>query len=102
MATLKQLLDALHETPETSSAEEIKDACELIIRVQAMDGGERDTLRAAFRGGPLLSGDLPSKTGRDSLVAEGFMVQVVVKGEDGFNACTHKGAWAHRLIEAGA
>lgn len=100
--TLGQLLSALHESLDTSSAEEIKDACELIIRVQAMDGGERDTIRAAYRSGPLFSGDLPSKTARDSLVAEGFMVQCVVKGEDGFNACTHKGAWAHRLIEAGA
>ena len=100
--TLLRLLDALHENLNTSSAEEIKAACELIIRVQAMDGGERDTIRAAYRSGPLFSGDLPSKTARDSLVEEGFMVHVVVKGEDGFNACTHKGAWAHRLIEAGA
>ena len=23
-------------------------------------------------------------------------------GEDGYNACTHKGAWAYRLLEAGA
>ena len=102
MATLKQLLAALHETPETSSAKEIKEACELIIRVQAMDGGERDTLRAAFKHGPLFDGDVPSKTARDVLVSDGFIAKVVVKGEDGFNGCTNNGAWAYRLIEAGA
>jgi len=100
--TLGQLLNALHENLDTSSAEEIKDACELIIKVQAMDGGERDTILVAYRNGPLFAGDLPSKTARDSLIADGFMVHVVVKGEDGFNACTHKGAWAYRLLEAGA
>lgn len=102
MATLKQLLDAISESTETSSAEELKRACELIIEVQAMDGGERDCLRAAYRNGPLFDGDVPSKAGRNSLLEKGCMAKVVVKGEDGFNVCTHKGAWAHRLIEAGA
>lgn len=102
MATLKQLFNATHEAVETSSAEEIMDACKLIIRVQEMDGGERDTIIAAYRNGPLFAGDLPSKSARDVLMAEGFMTSVVVKGEDGFNACTNKGAWAYRLIQAGA
>lgn len=102
MATLADLLDALHESTELSSAEELKDACELIIRVQAMNGAERDTIRAAFKNGPLWAGDLPSKSARDTLVSEGFMSHVVMKGEDGFNACTNKGARAYRLLEAGA
>ena len=25
---------------------------------------------------------------------------VVVKGEDGFNACTYKGRWAYRILKA--
>lgn len=102
MATLKELFDAIHESAETSSAAELKTACELIIEVQAMDGGERDCLYAAYKNGPLFDGDVPSKAGRNSLLAKGYMAKVVVKGEDGFNACTHKGAWAHRLLEAGA
>jgi hypothetical protein len=102
MASLKQLLDALHEGMDTSSAKEIMDACELIIRVQSMDGGERDTIIAAFRNGPLFDGDVPSKTARDTLILEKFMAKVVVKGEDGFNACTNKGAWAYRLLSVGA
>ena len=102
MATLKQLLDALHERLDTSSAEELKEACELIIEVQAMDSSERDCIHAGYKNGPLFDGDVPSKNGRDKLLDKGYMAKVVVKGEDGYNACTHKGAWAHRLLEAGA
>lgn len=98
MATLKQLLDALHESPELSSAEALKSACELIIEVQAMDGAERDCIRASYKHGPLFDGDVPSKSARDRLLGKGYMAKVVVKGDDGYNACTHKGAWAHRLL----
>lgn len=100
MASLKELLDVLHESVELSSADELKDACKLIIRTQEMSGGERDVIRAAYRNGPLDSGDIPSKSARNKLEQDGFMVRVVVNGSDGFNACTHKGAWAYRLIEA--
>jgi len=102
MATLKQLLDAIHESTDLSSAEELKSSCELIIEVQAMDGAERDCIRAAYKRGPLFDGDVPSKSGRNSLLEKGYMAKVVVNGEDGYNACTYKGAWAYRLIEAGA
>lgn len=102
MPTLKQLLEAIHESADTSSASELKRACQLIQRVQAMDAGERDTIRAAFENGPLFDGDVPSKVSRDTLVAEGFIAKTVVKGEDGFNACTYSGAQAYRLLAAGA
>ena len=102
MAKLKQLLEAIKESTELSSAEELKQACELIIEVQSMDSSERDCIRAGYKNGPLFDGDVPSKSGRNSLLEKGYMAKVVVKGEDGFNACTHKGAWAYRLIEAGA
>lgn len=102
MATLKQLLGAIHESTETSTAEEIKSACELIIEVQCMDRAERDCIYAAYNNGPLFDGDVPSKVGRDRLLEKGYMAKVVVNGEDGYNACTHKGAWAKRLLDAGA
>lgn len=102
MTTLKGLLDAIHESVELSSASEIKTACDIIIRVQAMSGAEKDTLRAAWTCGPLDDGDVPSKNARDTLVQDGFMVRVVVRGEQGYNACTYKGHAAYRLIEAGA
>lgn len=100
--TLSQLLSSLHEDIETSSTGDIKEACFLIIRVQEMDNGERDTIKAIFENGPLFDGDVPSKNSRDKLVKDGFIDKIVVKGEEGYNACTYKGSKAYRLIKAGA
>jgi hypothetical protein len=101
-AKLKELFEAIGERIETSSKTEIVDACILITIVQELTSAEIDTLYAAFRKGPLDSGDVPSKSGRDSLVGKGLMQHVVVRGRDGYFACTYKGARAYRLIEAGA
>lgn len=97
---LKTLFEVIHESMETSSANEIKSACELIITVQGLSGGERDTLRAAVENGPLFDGDVPSKTARDSLNNLGYMTNIVVRGEDGFNACTQKGFYAYKILQA--
>lgn len=99
---LKTLLEAIFESTETSTPEEIKKACAAIIRVQEMGSGERDTLLCAWKNGPVYDGDVPSKSARDSLMADGFIAKVVVRGEQGYNACTYKGHAAYRLIEAGA
>lgn len=101
-ATLAELLDVLHESVELSSANELKEAVKLIIEVQAMNSGMRDCIRAAYLNGPLEDGDVPSKSGRDSLLTSGYISKVVVKGEQGFNACTYKGSSAYKLIVAGA
>jgi len=66
----------------------------------AMNTNNLDTLTALYKNGPLCSGDLPSKSERDWLVENGFSQMIIVKGSDGFNACTHKGAWLHRCIES--
>lgn len=100
MSNLKALLDVLHESTETSTPAEIKSACELIIDVQAMNGGERDCIYVAFKSGPLFDGDVPCKSGRNSLIQKGYMAKIVVNGEDGYNACTNKGAWAFRILQA--
>jgi hypothetical protein len=102
MATLKELLDVLHEDEKLSPDGELAWACKLIVRVQAMTGGERDTLRAAFKSGPLYDGDVPSKSARDALLEAGMIAKVVVKGEEGYNACTYRGSAAYRLLAAGA
>lgn len=98
MTNLKTLFEILHVNVEVSSKEEIVDACKLIAEAQEMTSAERDVIRATFYNGPLYDGDIPSKTGRDSLLSKGFITKVVVKGEDGFNACTSKGAYAYNLI----
>lgn len=102
MTKLKELFDVLHEDVSLSTKEEIIYACKLIIEVQEMGSGERDCIIASFEHGPLDDGDVPSKSARSSLVERGYMSKVVVKGEEGYNACTYKGAKAYRLIKAGA
>ena len=98
--TIKKLLAAIHSDLSLDSAEEIKANIELIARVQEMSAGERETIKAAFSDGPLYDGDVPSKSSSDALVKDGFIAKVVVKGEDGFNACTYKGRMAYRILEA--
>lgn len=98
-ATLKEMLDVLHVDTRISSTKEITEACNIITEVQNFDSGERDCIKACFLRGPLFDGDVPSKTSRNSLMEKGFIVKVVVKGEDGFNACTQKGFYAFKLIQ---
>ena len=66
-----------------------------------MTGPEIDTLVALVECGPLWDGDLPSKTGRDALIAQGLAIRVVVKGEDGWQAATYAGRDAYRALFPG-
>ena len=100
MINIKTLLAAIHSDLSLDSPEEIKKNIELIAKVQEMSSGERETIIATFKQGPLYDGDIPSKTSRDALVSDGFISKVIVKGEDGFNACTYKGLRAYRILEA--
>lgn len=97
---LSQMLDVLHTPLELSDNEELRDALELIIQVESLSGGSIDCLIAAFKRGPLYDGNVPSKAGRDVLLEYGMMSKVVVNGEDGYNACTYRGADAFRLLTA--
>jgi hypothetical protein len=56
-----------------------------------LTGAEFDTLHALVLNGPLWDGDVPSKSGRDSLIDRGLAVRVVVRGEDGYTAATYAG-----------
>lgn len=47
-----------------------------------------ETLEKALVEGPLEDGDVPSKSGRDELVAIGLMVGIAGKGGDKLNAAT--------------
>lgn len=102
MLTNDQMLAVLQESRELSSAADLERAQSIIDRVKTMTGAERDTIRAAFASGPLADGDVPSKAARDQLLEEEYIAKVIVKCEWGYNACTYKGAWAFKLIEAGA
>ena len=95
---LVRLLSVINVGVGLSSSEEIKQACKLIICAQDLTGAEIDTIKAAYLKGPLYDGDVPSKSARDELVSSGFMEKVIVRGEEGFNACTYKGAELFRLL----
>ena len=59
-----------------------------------------DTLYGMFEHGPLYDGDVCSKQERDRLLEKGYCSKVVVKGQDGFNACTYKGQRLYRCLKA--
>lgn len=61
-----------------------------------LSGAEVDTLIALVENGPVWDGDLPSKSGRDGLIARGLAVRVVVEGEDGWQAATYAGRDAYK------
>lgn len=97
---LEELLDVISHDATLSTDSELATACRLIVYVQSMNSGQRDTLKAAHNKGPLWDGDVPSKASRDALLEAGLIEKVVVKGEQGFNACTYKGADAYLIITA--
>jgi hypothetical protein len=66
-----------------------------------MTPSEKETLIALVESGPLWDGDVPSKTGRDSLIEKGLAVRVVVRGEDGWQAATYAGRDAYKALYPG-
>ena len=97
---LSQMLDVLHTPLDLSTDAELRESLELIIQVESLSGGSIDCLIGAFTRGPLDAGDVPCKAGRDLLMSYGMIEKVVLNGEEGFNACTYKGARAYRLLTA--
>jgi len=69
--------------------------------MKTLAGAEKDTLIALVEQGPLWDGDVPSKAGRDALIAQGLAVRVVVKGEDGWQAATYAGRDAYKALYPG-
>lgn len=86
---------------DDNSNPEVDNALNLIFEVTNMCIGEKECLCASFLHGPLHDGDIPAASFRNMLIESGFIAKVVVKGVDGYNACTQKGARAYPLICAG-
>ena len=59
--------------------------------MQALTGAEIDTLVALVERGPLRDGGLPSKVGRNGLLAMGYAAEVVIDKDYWFYAATPKG-----------
>lgn len=56
------------------------------LQPKSMPGGTYDTLWCMFKHGPTQDGNVPSKCGRDELVADGFAERF-----DGWNWLTYEG-----------
>jgi len=56
-----------------------------------LDSGARDTLIGLVRNGPVWDGDLPCKTGRDTLIRLGLAAKAVKEGKQGYQVATYKG-----------
>ena len=100
MATLAALFDTLHVRLDLATPAEIVEACRVIMQAQGLSGGERATLQVLYQGGPLWDDYLPSMLGRDGLLELGLAVRTMVLGQDGYIACTTRGAQAWRLLQA--
>lgn len=63
----------------------------------SLSGAEKDTLIALCRHGPLWDGDVPSKNGRDGLLAKGMAAKIVMANNaQGYQAATYKGSRAYK------
>jgi hypothetical protein len=94
----EKYLSILHEDLKLSTENEILEANDSIVRAVFLYPGQIETLKAIHDQGPLFDGDVPSKTARDFLLSTGLVTKIVVKGEQGFNACTYKGSKVLKLV----
>jgi hypothetical protein len=82
----------------SSSSKEIWEAIDLIVIAESLNSAARGTLQACHNKGPLYDGDVPSKAERDELLRNTLLSKVVVRGDQGYNACTQKGFWVLKVL----
>ena len=97
---IKNLLSVDHEGIDTSSDKELAQFIKIVVLAEDAILNASDTIIGLHNGGPLRDGDVPSKQERDWLLRNDLAAKVVVKGEDGYQALTYKGARVFRLMEA--
>lgn len=94
--TFQEIYQKVFGSFETDNLDEIENNSHILKYAATLTGAEIDVLYKAFEKGPLDAGDLPSKAGAADLIRKGFLVQIISKAEDGFYACTYKGALAYK------
>lgn len=83
-----------HTDGEKAALAEIVQAADAVLQYNLMD-----TLTAVAEQGPTADGDVPSKTERSALLSLGLLTKCLVKGEDGYQACTYLGRDVLRVIK---
>lgn len=100
MITIEDIAKELNQDFSLMAQSEVDYFKEVVSVALNLSAQEQAVLRACQQNGPLEDGDVPSKSGRDDLLDKGFVAKVIVKGEQGYNACTYKGHLALRVITA--
>lgn len=96
--SIKKILQAIGgERLDLCSKSELLEIIDLADIAHDLGAGHFEVLRCCHNQGPVRDGDIPSKAHRDDLLECGAIAKVVVRGEDGFNACTYRG---RELIKA--
>lgn len=95
----KILNEVMHIQTSVSTDKEIIEALSMFLEIKGFGSGEVDTITACFYG-PIDAGDIPSKVAASYLSDKGYAQRIVVKGDEGYLACTHKGAVAYRVLKA--
>jgi hypothetical protein len=98
-AKLVDILAAAHVGLSLATHKELIHALSVIMDCENMTASEIDCLNAMYEHGPLFDGDVPCPASRNGLLVNGYVAKVVVKGEEGHNACTYKGAMALRVLK---
>ena len=65
---------------------------------ESLDADERDSFRALMRRGHVWDGDIPSKRGRDELLALGLAVRCCLKSAHGYTALSYLGGTLRTVL----
>ena len=96
--TPTESLQIINCDPTLSTEAEVQDALTLIAEVDLFSQEQSDMICDCYQRGPIHDGDLTSAVARDLLVRGGYLSRVVMRGDEGYNACTYRGASAYQLI----
>ena len=97
----KKFLDVSGYRLDLMTKDEVLRFHTLLKNIQILSTTDIECLSSICDEGPLHDGDVLSKTSRDNLVRLNFVTKVVVKGNEGMNACTSLGFKAKSLIKEG-
>ena len=97
--SILKILSEINLDIELSTTNELTSAIGIIVDVCSFTADAVVSLKALYNSSPLLDGDIPSKAGLYKLIENGYASKIIVKGQDGYNACTYKGAIAYKVVK---
>ena len=98
MADHRQTSIPMHARPDLLSPSELLELVHMIDFAKA-NRSLHEQLYQLHAKGPVLDGDVISKSQRTELVDAGACAKIVMKGQEGFNACTYYGRALLRIYD---